>query len=211
MQDINPDDIESISVLKGASASALYGSRANNGVILITTKRGLKDEGLEVSYSGTMGIERVGKLPEYQNQYGGGNSSSFSTATINGKEYQIANYFVDESWGPKLEGQEVLTWYDLARWEEGGKQGDPIPSKWLPAKNDYSSLFETGLSVSNHISLAKTTEGSQLRVSYTNTETKGMVPNSKQHKNALNLSGTLKSKDKRLEVFTNVSYLNTRT
>lgn len=211
VQDINPDDIESISVLKGASASALYGSRANNGVILITTKRGLKDEGLEVSYSGTMGIERVGKLPEYQNQYGGGNSTTFSTATINGKLYQIPNYFVDESWGPKLEGQEVLTWYDLARWEEGGKQGDPIPSKWLPAKHDASSLFETGLSVSNHVSLAKTTEESQFRVSYTNTETKGMVPNSKQHKNALNLSGTLKSKDKRLEVFTNVSYLNTRT
>ena len=86
VQDINPDDIESISVLKGASASALYGSRANNGVILITTKRGRKDEGLEVSYSGTVGVERVGKLPEFQKQDGGGNSSTFSSATINGKE-----------------------------------------------------------------------------------------------------------------------------
>ena len=211
VQDINPDDIESISVLKGASASALYGSRANNGVILITTKRGRKDDGLEVSYSGTMGIERVGKLPEYQNQYGGGNSSTFSTATINGKVYQIPNYGIDESWGPKLEGQDVLTWYDLARWEDSGKQGDPIPSKWLPAKHGVSSLFETGLSVSNHIAIANANETSQFRLSYTNTETKGMVPNSRQHKNALNLSGTLKSKDKRLEVFTNVSYLNTRT
>lgn len=56
VQDINPDDIESVSVLKGASASALYGSRANNGVILITTKRGSKDEGMEISYSGTVGM-----------------------------------------------------------------------------------------------------------------------------------------------------------
>lgn len=211
VQDINPDDIESVSVLKGASASALYGSRANNGVVLINTKKGRKDKGLEVSYSGTVDIERVGKLSKCQNLYGGGNSDTFSTATINGKEYLVANYHVDESWGPKLEGQNVLSWYDLARWEDGGKVGDPTTSKWLPAKNDFSSLFETGLSLTNHIAVAQTKEESQFRISYTNTETKGMVPNSKMHKNVLNFSGTMKSKDKKLEVFTNVTYLNTRT
>ena len=211
VQDINPDDIESVSVLKGASASALYGSRANNGVILITTKRGSKDEGMEISYSGTVGMEHVGKLPEFQNLYGGGNSPTFSTATINGKTYNIPAYNVDASWGPKFEGQEVLSWYDMALWEDGGKQGTPTTSKWLPAKHDYDSFFETGLTVSNNISIANTAESSQYRLSYTNTEAKGIIPNSGQHKNAINISGTLKSKDKRLEVFTNVSYLNTRT
>ena len=72
VQDINPDDIENISVLKGAAASALYGSRASNGVIMITTKRGQKDQGLGVEYSSTVGFETVTKLPKLQSQYGGG-------------------------------------------------------------------------------------------------------------------------------------------
>ena len=72
IQDMNPDDIESVSVLKGAAASALYGSRASNGVIMITTKRAKQQQGLGVEFSSTLGFERVSKLPKLQSEYGGG-------------------------------------------------------------------------------------------------------------------------------------------
>ena len=72
IQDINPDDIENVSVLKGASASALYGSRASNGVVMITTKKAKKGQGMGVEFSSTLGIEHVSKLPKLQREYGGG-------------------------------------------------------------------------------------------------------------------------------------------
>ena len=136
IQDINPDDIESISVLKGASASALYGSRANNGVVMVTTKKGVKNEGLGVSFTTSVGFETVTKLPKLQRLYGGGYGSEFDEVTINGKTYNYPDYATDESWGPKLEGQDVLSWYDLAKWEAGGKVGHHTTSKWVAPAND---------------------------------------------------------------------------
>lgn len=211
VQDINPDDIENISVLKGASASALYGSRANNGVILITTKKGDKKEGMGVSFSSTVGIETVNKLPKLQKLYGGGNNQEgFSKAVINGITYNTPAYGFDESWGPKLEGQDILSWYDLSRWENGGKTGSPSTSKWIPSKHDIDDFFETGISFTNNLSITQSTERASLRVSYTNTDMKGYMPNSKMQKNMLSVFGLIKSQDKRLEVFTNISYINSR-
>ena len=211
VQDINPDDIESLSVLKGASASALYGSRANNGVILITTKKGKQEEGLGISFSSTVGLEVISKLPKFQNLYGGGSDpNGFETATINGKRYQLPAYGTDESWGPRFEGQEVLSWYDLAKWEAGGKVGDPTTSKWQAAKHDVRDFYQTGLSFTNNVAVSRANELQALRISYTNTETKGTLPNSRLQKNQLNVSGSLKSNDKKLEVFTNVTYTNQR-
>ena len=211
VQDINPDDIESLSVLKGASASALYGSRANNGVILITTKKGKQEEGLGISFNSTVGLEVISKLPKFQNLYGGGsNPDGFEMATINGKRYQLPAYGTDESWGPRFEGQEVLSWYDLAKWEAGGKVGDPTTSKWQAAKHDVRDFYQTGLSFTNNVAVSRANELQALRISYTNTETKGTLPNSRLQKNQLNLSGSLKSNDKKLEVFTNVTYTNQR-
>lgn len=103
VQDINPDDIENISVLKGAAASALYGSRANNGVIMITTKKGEKNAGLGVSFTSSVGFEVVNKLPKMQKLYGGG-YGGFEEVEINGKTYLYPDMATDESWGPKYEG-----------------------------------------------------------------------------------------------------------
>ena len=105
--DVNMDDIASISVLKGASASALYGSRAANGVILITTKKGTsKKKGMGLSYSLTTGQEDLLILPEYQNEYAGGYTQDFLTAVDpeDGQTYNILNYAADESWGPRMDG-----------------------------------------------------------------------------------------------------------
>ncbi|MGM9698967.1 MAG: SusC/RagA family TonB-linked outer membrane protein [Prevotella sp.] len=209
VQDINPDDIENISVLKGAAASALYGSRANNGVIMITTKKGEKNAGLGVSFTTSVGFEVVNKLPKMQKLYGGG-YGGFEEVEINGKTYLYPDMATDESWGPKYEGQDYLSWYDLAKWEANGKQGDPTTSKWQAPAHDIEDFFETGVSFTNNISLSQATDRTSFRMSYTNTDLKGYMPNSSLVKNIFNASGSLKSADKKLEAFTNFTYLNTR-
>lgn len=210
IQDINPDDIEDISVLKGASATALYGSRANNGVIMITTKKGKKSEGLGVTFTSSVGFEVVNKLPKLQTLYGGGGGNSFEQIVINGKTYNYPNYAKDESWGPKYEGQEIVSWYDLAKWEANGKQGDPTTSKWQTPEHDIDDFFETGVSFTNNVSISQSTDLTSFRISYTNTDLKGYMPNSSMSKNVLNASGTIFSTDKKFQAFTNVSYFNSR-
>jgi len=213
VNDINPDDIETISVLKGASASALYGSRANNGVILITTKSGKagENEGYGVSFTTSVGFERVNKLPLLQRLYGGGYGNEFETVEINGKKYLYPDMGTDESWGPKYDGQQVLSWYDIAKWEINGKKGDPTTSEWKAADNDIDKFFETGVSFVNNVAVSKSTERVGFRVSFTNSTLKGYLPNSNQQKNILNLSGNVVSADKKLEAFSNVNFFNSAT
>lgn len=222
VQDINPDDIENISVLKGAAASALYGSRASNGVIMITTKRGQKDQGLGVEYSSTVGFETVTKLPKLQSEYGGGygyagdysygkKGDDFKTATVNGTTYTIPDYGMDESWGPKLDGRQVVSWADLQKWETGGKVGNPTTSPWSPATSDYRDFFKTGVSYTNNVAISKAYDNSAFRISYTNTAMTGYLPNSSQYKNTVSVNGNIMSKDKKLNVFTSVNFFNSRT
>ena len=223
VQDINPDDIENISVLKGAAASALYGSRASNGVIMITTKRGQKDQGMGVEYSSTVGFETVTKLPKLQSQYGGGygyagsyntsgsEADDFKTKTVNGVTYTVPDYRMDESWGPKLDGRQVVSWADLQKWETGGKVGNPTTSAWSPATSDYRDFFKTGVSYTNNVAISKAYDNSAFRISYTNTAMTGYLPNSSQYKNTVSVNGNIMSKDKKLNVFTSVNFFNSRT
>lgn len=210
IQDINPDDIENISVLKGASASALYGSRANNGVVMITTKKGKKDEGLGVSFTTSVGFEVVNKLPKLQRLYGGGSGTEFEQVTINGQTYNYPDYATDESWGPRLDGQEVLSWYDLAKWEAGGKVGNPTTSRWIAPEHDVEDFFQTGVSFTNNLSISQATDRTSLRLSYTNTDLKGYLPNSSMSRNVFSVAGSMTSADKKLETFTNMTYFNSR-
>ena len=212
INDISPDDIENVSVLKGASASALYGSRANNGVVLITTKKGHAGKAdYGVSFSSTVGFESVNKLPKLQNLYGGGYGDDFEVVTINGKDYLYPDYATDESWGPKYDGQQVLSWYDLAKWEAGGKVGNPTTSEWKKADNDIDSFFNTGFSITNNVAISQSSARAATRISYTNSELKGYLPNSRQSKNILNVSAQAFSPDRKLEVSANVNYLNQST
>ena len=212
VNDISPDDIENISVLKGASASALYGSRANNGVVMITTKKGNSGkDGFGVSFSSTVGFEKVNKLPKLQTLYGGGYGTDFETVTINGTDYLYPDYATDESWGPKYNGQQVLTWYDLAKWEAGGKQGNPTTSEWKAADNDIDTFFKTGVSVTTNVAIAQSSKNSSVRISYTNSELSGYLPNSSQEKNIVNVNAQAFSPDHKLEISANVNYLNQST
>lgn len=212
IQDINPDDIENVSVLKGASASALYGSRASNGVVMITTKKAKKGQGMGVEFSSTLGIEHVSKLPKLQREYGGGAfAEDYEEIEINGQKYIALDYAEDISWGPKFDGRQVLSWYDLAKWEAGGKVGNPTTSAWVAPEHDIEDFFETGISFTNNIAISQVYDNAAFRISYTNTSLTGYMPNSSMYKNIFNVNGNIMSPDKKLNVFTSVNFFNNRT
>lgn len=205
IQDINPDDIENVNVLKGPSAAALYGSRAANGVILITTKKGDHDKDrLLIELNTGIEFENVARLPERQKLYGGGYNMSFATATIDGQTYDIVDYASDESWGPILDGTPVLHWYNL---DPEYPQEYLKPEPWLYPENDVNYFFRTGLANTNNVSLAKSTDNSAFRVSFTNKNVSGTIPNSSLNKNSLSISGN--AKGEHFAFFASANYLKT--
>ncbi len=202
LNDLNPDDIENISILKGAAA-ALYGSRASNGVVMITTKKAKAgNDRVKVSISTGVEFESIHELPDLQRKYGGGSiipdkdggKNGFKQVTINGKTYNVPQYATDESWGPKYDPNIMyLPWYAFDE-EFPDDYLKPVP--WVAPKHDVEDFFDTGVKFTNSISLAKAGETYGVRFGYTNTNTKGFVPNSKQNKNNFSLNGNAKVMDK---------------
>ena len=172
VSDLNPDDIESISVLKGPNAAALYGSRAANGVILITTKKGRKSKGLGVNYSLQAVWENPLLLPAFQDEYGqgtlGDTPTDLATLRSNGS-----------SWGAKMDGSNRLYW-----------NGETKP--FSPQPDNVKNFFRTGSSFINTIALNGGNENSSVRFSYTNNSVNGLLENSYLHKNNFNLRGSTK-------------------
>lgn len=185
--DINPNDIETISVLKGAQASLLYGARGSNGVILITTKKG-NNKGIGVEVSTGMTFEQVSLLPKYQTTYGGG--SDFVEQEINGITYNLPAYDLDESWGPKYEGQEYLAFNNLFDWEANGKQGNPATSQWLAPKHDVKDFFDLGVQYNTSVAVTGGNDKSTFRLAYTNEDNDGYMPKSNLKKNSVAFNGT---------------------
>ncbi|NVK52463.1 MAG: SusC/RagA family TonB-linked outer membrane protein [Flavobacteriaceae bacterium] len=175
ISDINPDDIETISILKGPNAAALYGSRASNGVILITTKKGALGKGLGVSFTSSFSAQNPLLLPEYQNQYGRGVNGNFP-ADLN--QLKSAG-----SWGPKFDGSQQL-YYD-------GTQ-----KTYAAQSNNVKDFFRTGTSIINTVALSRSTEASSLRFSYSNSDIKSILPNSTVDRNNFNLRASSKLTDK---------------
>lgn len=192
--DINPDDIASMNVLKGGAAAALYGNRANNGAIIITTKSGKAGKS-EVTFTSGVSMESVSIIPEVQKLYGGGaGSKTFGTANINGQTYNIVEYDVDESWGPRYDPNiSVLHWdaFDPEFPEDYLK-----PRPWVYPKHDRKDFFNTGMSYNNGASFTTGTEKSQMRLSINNTQQTGIVPNSKLDKTTINFNGSTQITEK---------------
>ncbi|MEN8250970.1 MAG: SusC/RagA family TonB-linked outer membrane protein, partial [Bacteroidota bacterium] len=209
-QDINPDDIESVSILKGPSASALYGSRAANGVIVITTKKGSKSKAIGVDVNFTGMFENVARLPQYQNEYGGGVVDTFDTVEINGQVFNVPNYGMDESWGPKLDGTPVVPWWSVYDWEANGKEGLPETSPWEANPNNIKDFFETGFLAKTNVAIYGGNEDSDFRLSYTNFDQSGVYPNSKLWRNTVNFVGNINLTDK-LYAGVNATVVNNRT
>ena len=205
-QDINPDDVESVSVLKGASASALYGSRAANGVVMITTKKGKmgvkKDLGISVNSSVT--FDKAAYYPKYQKLYGGGYGDEFGSFEENGVEYLYPDFATDESWGPKYDPNvKVLMWNSFDEWDT---ENYMVPKPWVYPTNDYTSYFETGVTYQNNIAFTANNENGGLRVSLTNMNVEGIYPNSSLKRNTINLSGNSKF-NKFMDGWINANYV----
>jgi TonB-linked SusC/RagA family outer membrane protein len=203
--DINPDDIESVSVLKGASASALYGSRAANGVIMITTKKGAAtaDRSFGVSVNSSVNFDKAKYYPKYQKLYGGG-YGDFSEIEIGGQVYNYPAYEVDESWGPKLDPSVlVLPWNAFDPWDTKNYLKE-VP--WVYPENDYTYFFQTGVNYTNNVAVVATNSRGALRVSFTNMDVKGIYPNSTLKRNTINLSGNSKVNDY-LDTWINANYV----
>ncbi len=151
---VNPNDIESITVLKGTAAASLYGSLARNGAVMITTKKGRSGK-LRIEYSGSADISKVGKLPEYQNEFGQGWGGQF-------------NLDENGSWGPKLDGVERL-------W--GSKvDNSQLIKPFSPIKNNLRNFYETGSDISNNVSVSGGNEVNRFYFSYGNVFSNGIVP-----------------------------------
>ncbi|AXB55441.1 SusC/RagA family TonB-linked outer membrane protein [Flavobacterium fluviale] len=206
--DINPDDIESVTVPKGGPAAALYGSRAGNGAILYTTKSAKKSGGkAEIAFNTGITFENVYIMPNLQHEYGGGSSSTFQQQVINGQTYNIADYATDESWGPKYDPNlKYLPWNAF----DPEFSNDYLKEKsWVNPQNDVRSFFNTGITRTNSISFAKNTQDSGVRFAFTNQKTEGIVPNSSLTKNTFTLNANTKMSDK-LKVESMVTYVQTR-
>ena len=192
--DLNPQDIESINVLKGPNAAALYGSRAAHGVVLITTKSGKGQQGLGVTVNTGITITEVSLLPTYQNTFGQGSNGKFSY--VDGKGGGI-NDQTDESWGPKMDGRLI---------PQFNSNGVAVP--FVAHPNNVKDYFNTGLTYENSISVAKSDEKSDFRLGVNNQKQIGTVPNSEVTKTNFSVNANYKLSD-RIKVGVTGNYIVT--
>jgi TonB-linked SusC/RagA family outer membrane protein len=171
--DINQEDIESITVLKGASAAVLYGSRASNGVILITTKKGKIGQKNSITFSSTYQIESVNRMPDYQNEYAQGTGGTFSALT-------------QSSWGPKIVGQTVTTAYNPAT--NLNNRTEVLQAY----PNNVRDIFRHGLNWQNNIAFSGGSDKNTFRLSYGYLKNTGVIENNELNRHNLSLNVTSK-------------------
>jgi TonB-linked SusC/RagA family outer membrane protein len=176
--DINSEDIESITVLKGPNAAALYGYRAANGVILIKTKTGKGSQGLGVTINSNTSFSNLLGLPDYQNEYGQGSDGKFSY--VDGKGGGV-NDGIDESWGPPLDGRLI---------PQFNSNGVAVP--FIAHPDNVRSFFVTGVTLNNGVSLTGSGDKYDFRLGYNNLHQTGVIPNSEQGRNSFILNATYK-------------------
>lgn len=197
-QDVNPEDIESVNVLKGPAASALYGLRGQFGVIMITTKKGSKTKKVNIELNSAFFVEKVSNFMPYQNMYGGGSSQTWRTLP-NGDKY--VDMSVDESWGPKMDGtlaRDVFSFY----------RQDPTYGQLTPFvahPDNIEDYFELGSNFNNGISVSGGGENTNFRISFNDTRIQGVEPNTFLKRNNLGVSAGMDI-TKKLNVATNINY-----
>ncbi|MFC4870517.1 SusC/RagA family TonB-linked outer membrane protein [Negadavirga shengliensis] len=185
IENLNPDDIESINVLKGPNAAALYGSRANNGAIVVNTKRGAAT-GFNVTLNTSYMFDEPLLLTNYQNIYGQGSNGNYAP----GSEF---------SWGPRMDGSSVADW-------------SPDPNRpqdsysFLPQPNNVRDFFRTGHNLATTLAITGGNERNQTYFSYTYTDAAGVVPNNDLSRHSINLRLTNKLTD-RLTLDSKINYI----
>jgi len=189
--DINPEDIESVSILKGAAASALYGSEAANGVVVITTKTGRGQQGVGVEFGANLSWDKAAYMPKLQTEFGPGDYGSrgtindyaiqtggFIEETYGGQKYKTVEA-TNDYWGPKYDGSQVMYW--------DGKQR----AYNSLGSNPWTTLFRTGFNQQYNAAVAKAGDWGNFRFAYTYNDVKGMQRNSSNKKHNFSLSGSL--------------------
>jgi TonB-linked SusC/RagA family outer membrane protein len=193
--DLNPDDIESITVLKGPNAAALYGLRAGNGVIVITTKKGDANKRFSISVNTNVTMSNPLLLPDYQNSYGQGGDTSFFNY-VDGASAGVGDG-VDESWGPALDaGLSFVQWDSQLT-----NNGNPTP--WISHPDNVKDFLDTGFNVSNNVSISS----GGFRLSIGNSDQKGMMPFTELKKFSVGLSGAMQLGDN-LKASVSLNYVN---
>ncbi len=184
-QDINPEDIESINVLKGPAASALYGLRGQYGVIMITTKKGkMGAKKVNVQVNSAFSVERAGNFMPMQNLYGGGASQVWRTLP-NGQKY--VDMDVDESWGPRMDGTLARSIFSF--YPQDPEYGQLTP--FLPQPDNIKDFYETGSNINNGVVVTGGNENSSFRLSFNDTRIQGVEPNSWLKRNNFGLGAGL--------------------
>ncbi|OFX64235.1 MAG: SusC/RagA family TonB-linked outer membrane protein [Bacteroidetes bacterium GWC2_40_13] len=197
--DINPNDIEKLDVLKGPNASALYGIRAANGVIVITTKKGKQSQAIGIDVSSSITFENPLVLPNFQNSYGQGPNKDFFDYG-NGTN---GDGGVDESWGPPLD--RGLSFMQFTSYINNPE--NPQPEPWVSHPDNVKNFYETGITTKHDISMSGGNETSTFRLGAGYSNLKGMVPFTDYIKTNVNASASHKFTDKISANF-NVNYAN---
>ncbi|MBA2563289.1 MAG: SusC/RagA family TonB-linked outer membrane protein, partial [Chitinophagaceae bacterium] len=197
LKNLNMDNFETVSILKGSAAAALYGTRAINGVVLITTKKGSARKGIGVTVNHSISFTKPYSGPKFQNEYGGGSVGAFFTDNrdanyptdnwttkvfpidpATGKPYIDRQIFRElENWGPRMEGQEVINY-------------DGTTTKYLPQPNNFLDAFQTGKGNNTNIAIDGGTEKSTFRLAYNHNDAEGVVRNNKLAKDAFDFRAT---------------------
>lgn len=221
--EFSPEDIASVFILKGAGSAALYGSRAANGVVLITTKRGQRGNGFGVSTSSTLTMETLLTLPDYQNEYGSGSNGEYSFENGVGAGKNDGGI---SSYGPRLNQGQLIQQFDSPSTDIDGnpvRAGDVIArtlpdgsftpitaTPWISRPDNVRDFFRAGVTYQNNIAISSSAENNSTRLSYTNLRNEGILPNTDLKRDGLALSLDQDLSDK-LRVSTFVNYINTRS
>ena len=182
--EVNPDDIASVSVLKGPSAAALYGTRASNGVIIIETKNGSQSKGLGISINTSVFVDTPFKLPEFQNQYGQGNSGQFEFVDgLGGGVNDLISY----SWGPRLDQGTLIAQFDSPVTLPDGtvvRGGDTslyngiaiTPTAFNSHPDNLKDFYETGVTTINNVAIGSGFDKGNYRISFTDLRSESIIP-----------------------------------
>lgn len=209
LADINPDDIESVTVLKGAAATALYGSRAGNGALIITTKSGTKhDRGIGITVNSNTSINDVLRWPDYQYEYGQGNNNRNAAGEL------YYSYGLSEdgpntgstssAFGPRFNGQSYFQ-YDPLTEAQGA-----VRTPWVPYEDNIKSFWRTGRTFTNSVALDGATDSFSARASITHTKNEWIMPNTGFERLVANFNSSLQLSPK-LKVNAKVGYTNKKS
>lgn len=207
--DINPDDIESTTILKGANATVLFGDRAANGAVVITTRKKAGKSKLRVELNQAVTFEDVNVTMQYQNKYAGG-AGGWRTfnfvpgmpaewASLNGQRYH--DMTDDASWGPRIDGGQHIPWY---AWIPGTQYTGKTTALTAQPSN-INDFWETGITTNTNLTMFKDIKKGSLRVTYNNTQIKGVLPETRSGRNTFTLSGDYEVL-KNLTLSANINY-----